>query len=43
MTIHVRAGVKGSGSQEAGVLRVTFVISVVITAVCAVLALIWAY
>jgi lactate permease len=29
--------------EEAGVLRVTFVISVAITAVCAVLALIWAY
>jgi lactate permease len=29
--------------EEAGVLRVTFVISVVITAVCAILALIWAY
>ena len=29
--------------EEAGVLRVTFVISLVITAVCAVMALIWAF
>ena len=29
--------------EEAQVLRVTFVISLVITAVCAVMALIWAF
>jgi lactate permease len=29
--------------EEAGVLRVTFVISLVITAVCAVMTMIWAF
>ena len=33
----------GRIGEEAGVLRVTFVISLVITAVCAVMAMIWAY
>lgn len=33
----------GRIGEEAGVLRVTFVISLVITAVCAVLAMLWAY